>query len=67
MLNCFYHFQEIPDPDAEKPSDWDEEMDGIWEAALVANPACASAPGFVTYLNDSVKDNITKSANIISL
>jgi hypothetical protein len=24
--------QEIPDPESEKPSDWDEEMDGDWEA-----------------------------------
>ena len=37
--------QEIPDPDADKPSDWDEEMDGEWEAGLVENPKCASAPG----------------------
>jgi len=37
--------QEIPDPESEKPSDWDEEMDGDWEAGLVPNPACASAPG----------------------
>jgi hypothetical protein len=36
---------EIPDPEADKPSDWDEEMDGEWEAGLVPNPACASAPG----------------------
>jgi len=25
----------IPDPDAEKPDDWDEDMDGEWEAPLV--------------------------------
>lgn len=28
----------IPDPDATKPSDWDEDMDGEWEPAMIANP-----------------------------
>jgi hypothetical protein len=27
--------QEIPDPESEKPSDWDEEMDGDWEAGKI--------------------------------
>ena len=35
----------IPDEDAIKPDDWDEEMDGEWEAPLVPNPLCQSAPG----------------------
>lgn len=35
----------VTDPEAKKPSDWDEEMDGEWEAPLVDNPACAAAPG----------------------
>ena len=35
----------IPDANAEKPDDWDTEMDGEWEAPLVDNPACQSAPG----------------------
>lgn len=29
----------IPDPDAFKPDDWDEELDGVWEAPTIANPA----------------------------
>lgn len=37
--------ENIPDPAAKRPDDWDEEMDGKWEAALIANPACANAPG----------------------
>lgn len=34
----------IPDKEAKKPEDW-EEMDGVWEAPLVENPACAKASG----------------------
>ena len=33
------------DPEAKKPEDWDEDMDGEWEAPLVDNPKCSSAPG----------------------
>merc|ERR1712051_223470 len=29
---------EIPDPDASKPDDWDDEDDGEWEAPMVDNP-----------------------------
>jgi calreticulin len=29
---------EIPDPDAKKPDDWDDEDDGEWEAPMVDNP-----------------------------
>lgn len=28
----------IPDPDAKKPDDWDEDMDGEWEPAMITNP-----------------------------
>jgi len=28
----------IPDPDATIPDDWDTELDGDWEAPLIANP-----------------------------
>ena len=35
----------IPDPSAEKPSDWDDEMDGEFEPPLLENPACKEAPG----------------------
>lgn len=28
----------IPDPDATKPDDWDVDMDGEWEPAMIANP-----------------------------
>lgn len=35
----------IPDANAVKPEDWDPEMDGEWEAPLVANPVCEKAVG----------------------
>lgn len=35
----------IQDSAAEKPADWDTEMDGEWEAPLIENPLCADAPG----------------------
>lgn len=35
----------IPDPDAEKPEEWDDEEDGDWLAPTVPNPKCAEAPG----------------------
>ena len=35
----------VPDPEAEKPDDWDEDMDGDWEAPLIENPECKAAPG----------------------
>lgn len=30
---------QIPDPDATKPEDWDDEDDGEWEAPLIENPS----------------------------
>lgn len=35
----------IPDPDAEKPEEWDDEEDGDWIAPVVSNPKCEDAPG----------------------
>ncbi|XP_030375550.1 calnexin-like [Scaptodrosophila lebanonensis] len=35
----------IPNPTAQKPDDWDAEIDGEWEAPLVDNPACEKAAG----------------------
>ncbi len=35
----------IPDSEAKQPLDWDTEMDGEWEAPLVANPKCAQLSG----------------------
>jgi hypothetical protein len=35
----------IPDPDAEKPEEWDDEEDGDWIAPSVSNPLCEEAPG----------------------
>lgn len=29
---------QIPDADATKPDDWDDELDGEWEAPLISNP-----------------------------
>lgn len=28
----------IPDPDAKKPEDWDDDMDGEWEPPMITNP-----------------------------
>merc|ERR1711962_1481162 len=30
--------KKIPDPDAKKPDDWDDEMDGEWEPPMIDNP-----------------------------
>lgn len=30
--------EHIPDPDAVKPEDWDDEMDGEWEPPQIDNP-----------------------------
>lgn len=30
--------ENIPDPDAKKPDDWDEDMDGEWEPPMIPNP-----------------------------
>ncbi|XP_036425298.1 calnexin [Colossoma macropomum] len=35
----------VPDSEAQPPHDWSVEMDGEWEAPLIANPACAEAAG----------------------
>ncbi|XP_054154677.1 calnexin-like [Oppia nitens] len=35
----------IPDSEAKQPGDWDTEMDGEWEAPLIANPQCAKIAG----------------------
>ena len=48
----------IPDPDAEKPDDWDEEMDGDWEAPLIDNPECKAAPGCGTWKVHTGHSNI---------
>jgi calnexin len=35
----------IPDPEAEKPEDWDDEEDGDWVAPTVPNPKCDEVSG----------------------
>ena len=35
----------IPDPEATKPDDWDDEEDGDWVAPTIANPKCIDASG----------------------
>merc|ERR1711871_88813 len=30
--------KQIPDPEASKPDDWDDEDDGEWEAPMIDNP-----------------------------
>jgi uncharacterized membrane protein YraQ (UPF0718 family) len=39
--------REIRDPNAEQPSDWDEEDDGPWRAALVPNPSFEWKPKMI--------------------
>lgn len=36
---------EVDDPDAVKPEDWDDEEDGEWEPPKTTNPKCEEAPG----------------------
>ena len=35
----------IPDPEAVKPEEWDDEEDGDWVPPSVSNPKCEEAPG----------------------
>ena len=35
----------IPDPEAEKPEDWDDEEDGDWIPPMVPNPKCEEVSG----------------------
>lgn len=35
----------IPDPEAEKPEEWDDEEDGDWVPDMVPNPACEAVSG----------------------
>lgn len=39
----------VEDSTAVKPEDWDESMDGSWEAPMITNPNCATAPGCGTW------------------
>lgn len=41
--------KEIPDPDAIKPEEWDDEEDGDWIPPMVRNPKCEEAPGCGTW------------------
>lgn len=41
--------KEIPDPDAVKPEEWDDEEDGDWIPPMVRNPKCDEAPGCGTW------------------
>ena len=38
MLKDWEKPEYIPDPDAEKPEDWDDETDGEWEPPSIPNP-----------------------------
>jgi calnexin len=43
----------VPDADAVKPEEWDDEEDGAWTAPLVPNPKCAAAPGCGAWVRPS--------------
>lgn len=36
--------KEVPDPEASKPEDWDDEDDGEWEPTMIENPAPKMIP-----------------------
>ena len=39
MLDDRDQAEHIPDPDANKPNDWDNDMDNEWEPPMIDNPA----------------------------
>lgn len=41
----------VRDPEAEKPSDWDEEEDGEWEAPMVPNAKVSGASRGMAWKN----------------
>lgn len=57
--------QHIPDPDAKKPDDWDDEIDGEWEPPMIDNPdykVCVKS--FVGRSFSKVSVNIAQSENL---
>lgn len=42
MIFIFLGWDDIPativDPEAKRPDDWDDELDGEWEAPTISNP-----------------------------
>lgn len=46
----------IPDPDAVKPEEWDDEEDGEWIAPTVPNPKCQEAPGCGTWTAPTIRN-----------
>lgn len=49
----------IPDPDAKKPDDWDEDMDGEWEPPMITNPEykvwLVKLHGFEAFVDGMIK------------
>ena len=41
----------IPDPDATKPDDWDDDTDGEWEPLVVCNPDYNVDPQFLLIIS----------------
>ena len=41
----------IPDPDATKPDDWDDDTDGEWEPPMVSNPDYKVDPLFLLIIS----------------
>jgi calnexin len=46
----------IPDPEMSTPDDWDEDIQGEWEAPTIPNPKCEDAPGCGEYEPPLVKN-----------
>jgi hypothetical protein len=55
----------IPDPAAAKPEDWEDSMDGTWEAPLISNPKCVGAPGCGAWSAPLIDNPDFKGINII--
>ena len=52
----------IPDPDDEKPDEWDDESDGVWEPAELENPAFNWTPRLIPnpdYKPPSFREELT--------
>jgi calnexin len=55
----------IPDPLAERPEDWDNEMDGAFEPRMIPNPACEGKSGCGPWTRP-MKDNPAYKVNPLS-
>ena len=50
----------VPDSEARKPDDWDDEMDGEWEPKKVPNPECEGKSGCGPWKRPMTKNPLYK-------